>query len=83
MFLDCTQSWLCDFDYVRSELKMVDFVRDRFVADVHILITTQRSSSGGTQAQANFIGLGKYQSLNDTLIFLMTQRQLKMNKEKN
>jgi hypothetical protein len=69
VFLDCTESWLCDFDYVRSEIKSVDFVRDRFVADIHILVNTQRSSSGGTQAQVNFIGLRNYHYRNDTLTY--------------
>ena len=36
VFLDCTQSSLCDFDFVRTEIRAVDFVRDRFVADVHV-----------------------------------------------
>lgn len=69
VFLDCTQSWLCDYDYVRSELKAVDFVRDRFVADVHVLVNTQRSSSGGTQAQVHFIGLRRFQKQTDTLTY--------------
>src|ERR1043165_7239791 len=69
VFLDCSQTWLCEYDYVRSEIKSVDFVRDRVGADVHILINTQQSSSGGTRAQLNFIGLGKYQAINDTLFF--------------
>lgn len=69
VFLDCTQGWLCDFDYVRSELKTIDFVRDRFVADVHVLVNTQRSSSGGLQSQVNFIGLRKFANINDTLTY--------------
>ena len=69
VFLDCTQSWLCDFDYVRSEMKMVTFVRDRFDADVHILVNTQSSSSGGIQSQVNFIGQKKFQSISDTLTY--------------
>lgn len=69
VFVDCTRSWLCDFDFVRSEIKVVDFVRDRFDADVHILVNLQSNSSGGTQAQANFIGLKKFQHLNDTLVY--------------
>ncbi len=69
VFLDCTQSWLCDFDYVRSQMKMVDFVRDRFSADVHVLVNTQSSSSGGTRATVNFIGQGQFQKLNDTLTY--------------
>lgn len=69
VFLDCTQSWLCDFDYVRSEMKIVNFVRDRFDADVHVLVNTQRSSSGGTQAQLNFIGLKTFSSVSDTITY--------------
>jgi len=69
VFLDCTQSWLCDFDYVRTEMTMVDFVRDRFSADVHVLVNMQSSSSGGTQSQMNFIGLRSFSNLTDTLTF--------------
>jgi hypothetical protein len=69
VFLDCTRSWLCDFDYVRNEIKIVDFVRDRFDADLHILVNMQSSSSGGSQAQMNFIGLKRFQNLTDTLTY--------------
>jgi hypothetical protein len=69
VYLDCTQSWLCDFDYVRQEFKIVDFVRDRFDADVHVLVNTQSSSSGGTQAEMNFIGQKRFQNLNDTITY--------------
>jgi hypothetical protein len=69
VFLDCTQSWLCDFDFVRTEIKAVDFVRDRFVADVHIMVNTQRSSSGGIQAQVNFLGQKNFSRIQDTLTY--------------
>lgn len=69
MFLDCTKSWLCDYDYVRTEMKMVDFVRDRFVSDVHILVNTQNSSSGGEQNQINFLGQKRFPGINDTLTY--------------
>ncbi len=69
VFLDCTQSWLCDFDYVRAEIRLVDFVRDRFVADVHVMVNTQNSSSGGTQAQVNFIGQKRFSGKADTLTY--------------
>jgi hypothetical protein len=69
VFLDCTRSWLCDFDYVRTEMKFVDFVRDRFQSDVHVLVNIQSSSTGGQQNEMNFLGQGKYQGLNDTLTF--------------
>ncbi|MDB5221745.1 MAG: hypothetical protein JWN83_412 [Chitinophagaceae bacterium] len=69
VYLDCTQSWLCDFDYVRSEMKMVTFVRDRFDADVHVMVNTQNSSSGGIQAQINFIGQKAFHNFSDTLTY--------------
>lgn len=46
---------------------MVDFVRDRRDADVHVLVTSQYSNTGGTKAQLNFIGLRIFQDVNDTL----------------
>ena len=69
VFLDCTQSSLCDFDFVRTEIRAVDFVRDRFVADVHVLVNTQRSSTGGTQAEVDFMGNKRFQGQSDTLVF--------------
>ena len=68
-FLDCTREWLCDFDYVRQEIKMVDFVRDRFTADVHVIVNTQFSGGGGEQNQLNFIGQKNYSSKSDTLSY--------------
>lgn len=68
VFLDCTMQWLCDFDYVKTEMKMVDFVRDRFDADVHIIVNTQFTSSGGEQNEITFLGQKKFNGLNDTLV---------------
>lgn len=67
VFLDCTQGWLCDFDYVRTELKAVTFVRDRFASDVHVQVNTQNNSSGGIQAQVIFLGQNVYSGVSDTL----------------
>jgi hypothetical protein len=47
-FLDC-QNMFCDFDYFRTELAMVNWVRDRSVADVHLLVTRQETGSGGSE----------------------------------
>lgn len=54
---------------MRSEITMVDFVRDRRDADVHVLVTAQRSNAGGLQAQLNFIGLRAFTHLSDTLLY--------------
>ena len=42
VFLDCGA---CDFDYLRREVDFVDYVHDRKDADVHILVTTQGTST--------------------------------------
>jgi Protein of unknown function, DUF481 len=69
VFLDCTRQWLCDYDYVRTEMKMVEFVRDRLLADVHVLVNTQFSSGGGEQNEVSFVGLSNFKNLNDTLVY--------------
>src|SRR5438552_2659015 len=69
VFLDCIQQWRCDFDFVRTEMKMVEFVRDRFQSDVHVQVNSQSSSTGGEQNQLSFWGQQQFQSLNDTLSY--------------
>ena len=45
VYLDCKKR-SCDGEFIRRELAMVDFVRDPKDAQVHALITKQRSASG-------------------------------------
>jgi len=44
-------------------------VRDREVADVHILITGQATGSGGTEATLTFFGRGAFNGVNDVLTY--------------
>ncbi len=67
VFVDCTREWLCDFSYIRQEIKMVDFVRDRFLADVHLLVNTQFTQGGAEVNQLNFIGQKTFTGKSDTL----------------
>ena len=67
VFLDCP-STDCHVDYLRTEIRFVDWVRDRQVADVHVLVTTQDAGSG-TEYTITFIGLRAFASLTDTLRF--------------
>jgi hypothetical protein len=66
VYLDC-QNVFCDFDYVRTELSAVNWVRDRAVADVHLLVTTQQTGAGGGEYTVTFIGLRQFAGLTDTL----------------
>ncbi len=66
VFIDCDD---CDDDFLRSEIAWIDHVRDRAVADVHVLVTSQRTGSGGRQYTAHFIGLREYSGKQDTLSY--------------
>lgn len=66
VYLDCN-SQFCDFDFFRSEIKAVNWVRDRQVADVHILVSTQPTGSGGTEFTLAFLGRGRFSGVGDTL----------------
>lgn len=66
-FLDCRTS--CDFDFLRQEVAFVDWVRDRAVADVHLLVTSQQAGAGGEEYTLAFIGLRTMAGRGDTLTF--------------
>ena len=65
VFIDCH---FCDRDYFRDYLTYVNFVRDRADADVHVLITEQRTGSGGQEYTFSFIGLGKFKNMTFTMV---------------
>ncbi|MFP4690996.1 MAG: hypothetical protein ACLFMU_03700 [Bacteroidales bacterium] len=54
VFLD-THRWM-DTDYIREEIPLVNYVRDKEVADVHIIITRHGAGSAGTNYAISFIG---------------------------
>ncbi|MDZ7719637.1 MAG: hypothetical protein U5K72_12535 [Balneolaceae bacterium] len=53
VYIDCS---FCDFDYIRSELPFVNYVRDPEQADIHIFITRTSMVSGATEYEISFIG---------------------------
>ncbi|MEO6236080.1 MAG: hypothetical protein ABIQ52_03720 [Vicinamibacterales bacterium] len=66
VFLDCRR---CDDSYLKKEITFIDYVRNREDADVHVLVTTQDTGSGGAQWTLKFIGLGAYQDADQTLTY--------------
>lgn len=66
VFLDC-QTGGCDFDFFRTELPSLDWVRDRQVADVHVLVTAQQTGAGGSEYTVAFLGLRELRGVGDTL----------------
>src|SRR5437763_16964138 len=65
VFLDCPDTF-CDFDYYRTEITFVNWVRDRQFAQVHILVTTQRTG-GAQEYTLACIGLERFAGTVDTL----------------
>ena len=68
VFLDC-QNLHCDFSFLRREITYVDWVRDRAVADVHVLVTSRRTGAGGREVTLTFIGLRRFAGRTDTTRF--------------
>lgn len=69
VFLDC-HTFFCDFDHFRREIAFVNWARDRQDADVHLLITQQRTGGGGWEMTLTFIGLDQFASREDTLQYV-------------
>jgi hypothetical protein len=66
LFVDC---WECDSEFLRQNLRFVDYVRDRVGADLHVLVTSQSTGSGGTSWTLRLIGLGRFQGQDRTSVF--------------
>ena len=67
VFVDCEGAG-CDYDFFRDDLKWANFVRDRMVSDVVLLVTSLRTGSGGSEYTIAAIGQDKYRGRADTLI---------------
>lgn len=50
VFLDCTTN--CYEDFLRSEVIFVDYVRDRTEAEIHLLVTSAQTGSGGSDTRS-------------------------------
>ncbi|MFC1583633.1 hypothetical protein ACFL4U_03000 [Candidatus Neomarinimicrobiota bacterium] len=70
IYLDCHR---CDADYIRTEITFVNYVRDRKDAQVHILITTQRTASGGSEYTITYIGQQEFSGQDDVLQFVANE----------
>jgi hypothetical protein len=70
VYLDCNDFRGCDFDFFRTEITAVNWVRDRQVADVHILVTTQSTGAGGREYTSTFLGRGAFTGVVDTLRYV-------------
>ncbi len=53
VFAECN---VCEEDYLRQQLAFVNLVRDRMLADVHVLVTSLPSGGGGEQFSIELTG---------------------------
>jgi hypothetical protein len=60
-------------DFIRNEITFVNFVRDRQIADVHVLVTIQLTGSGGREYSLDFIGQNAYYDIRNTLRYVSNQ----------
>lgn len=67
VFLECSA---CDFDFVRTQIQYVDWMRDRADADLHVLMRSQATGGGGREYTLDFIGLRRHAGKGDTLVHL-------------
>jgi len=66
VFLDCDG---CDETFFRQELEYLDWVRDREVADVHVLVTEQATGAGGEAQTFDLIGLRSFQGMDYSTVY--------------
>jgi hypothetical protein len=65
-FFSCSS---CDFDFVRTQLTYVDYVRDPADADVHGYVVREDAANGGSRYTFTFLGRKTFEGANDTLQF--------------
>lgn len=70
VFFDCQGG--CDFSFIRQEIEYINWVRDRLVAQVHVLVTRQ-GTGGGVEYQLQFIGLERFEGQEQVLLFNSSQ----------
>jgi hypothetical protein len=59
VFIDCSNV-ACDFNFIRSEIPIVDYLNDQVAADVHVLITAVQNGNGGKNYNLTFYGQKMY-----------------------
>jgi hypothetical protein len=66
VYMDCNASG-CDGDFFRTEINWVNFVRDRADGQVHVIVTSQQTGSGGNQYTLTFEGLSTFTGVRDSM----------------
>jgi hypothetical protein len=70
VFLDCNR---CDEAFLKREVVFIDYVRTPDDADVHVLVTTQQTGGGGLRFDMKFLGLGRFEGVDQELTYNSSQ----------
>lgn len=68
IFINCLNG-NCDLDFMRSELENFNFVRDRLLSNIEIIVIEQDNSSGGKKITVSFIGRASFSGKEDVVTF--------------
>lgn len=63
----------CEFDFVRTQISYVDYVRDPADADVHGYVVEESAANGGSRYTFTFLGRKSFEGISDTLQFTKKQ----------
>jgi len=66
VYLDC-QVWGCDRDFLVTEMKWVNWMRERLDSEIHLLVTSEATGSGGNRYTVVAIGQKQFTGRADTL----------------
>jgi len=66
LYVNCSD---CDFDYLRKEITLINFVREPTEAHIYLLESSLSTGSGGEQYSLFFIGQNQYKGITDTILF--------------
>ncbi len=67
----------CDFDFIRTEISYVDYVRDPAQADAQCYVISESAGNGGLRYTFTFLGHHRYEGITDTLKFLQMESSTK------
>jgi len=68
VFLDCT-TFPCSSDYIRTEVGFVNWVRDRTLAQIHLIVTSNETAGGGRVYGLDFVGAEDLEGNDDRLTY--------------
>jgi len=66
IYLDCIA---CDMEYIKENLTVVNYSHDPNIVDVHVMVTSLQTGSGGKEFMMEFVGQQCFKNKNDTLKF--------------